>query len=290
MKNILEAFQEFELQLELPIYQRDYDWSKEDCLLLIKDIILTAEENKNGLSYKHFLGNILVKGNKLIDGQQRLTTLTLILLVIKNRFGIKTFTNFPLLLTRDNQTILEMILNDKVNLNDVKSNIIVNYFAIKKSLELDFTKDEINDLVTYGLKNTVLHFQYINGAEYDENMIFETLNSRGKPLSSYDLIKADLLRNQAYKELENYNSRIELKTSSKPDFDEDEMINLFRDYLVLKTGKLNAKTTRDTKGDSLNKAFKKYFTDKEYYAELLEIEAYFSILRKISNTSDFLTS
>ena len=80
----------------IPVYQRDYNWEEKQCQILLNDII-SVYENKNST---HFIGSIVyIKENiyatdekkelEIIDGQQRLTTLTLLLMVIyhisKNR-------------------------------------------------------------------------------------------------------------------------------------------------------------------------------------------------------------
>ena len=68
----------------IPVYQRNYTWKKDDCKLLFEDIInISNDEEKT-----HFIGSIVhVKhsdGNIIIDGQQRITTLSLLLLAMRN--------------------------------------------------------------------------------------------------------------------------------------------------------------------------------------------------------------
>ena len=73
-------------QIIIPVYQRNYDWKKENCASLFDDLLQLETENKQ----THFFGSIVVKPGKyiqeivVIDGQQRLTTLSLLMLAIKN--------------------------------------------------------------------------------------------------------------------------------------------------------------------------------------------------------------
>ena len=75
-------------QFVIPVFQRNYDWRKKDCERLFNDIIDLAEDSLHK-DRKHFMGAFVCKFNKfvdtsfnqyvLIDGQQRLTSITLIL-------------------------------------------------------------------------------------------------------------------------------------------------------------------------------------------------------------------
>lgn len=78
------------IQFVIPVYQRNYDWSIPQCQQLLNDILEVAENNNINA---HFIGSIVfihddlytsntVKELTIIDGQQRLTTLTLIYLAI----------------------------------------------------------------------------------------------------------------------------------------------------------------------------------------------------------------
>ncbi|EUJ49426.1 DUF262 domain-containing protein [Listeria fleischmannii] len=73
-------------KLIIPVYQRNYDWKIENCKRLMEDLIMLEDENKQ----THFLGSMVVKPGNLsqeiivIDGQQRLTTVSILLLALKN--------------------------------------------------------------------------------------------------------------------------------------------------------------------------------------------------------------
>ena len=68
----------------IPPYQRNYEWTKDQCSVFLDDIIKTAINNKNGVDSEHFFGTLTYFETKhvfgeptelvLIDGQQRITT------------------------------------------------------------------------------------------------------------------------------------------------------------------------------------------------------------------------
>lgn len=72
----------------IPVYQRNYDWKKENCKQLYEDLIRVVNEKRNN----HFFGSIVSEYETkagtitllIIDGQQRLTTLSLMLLAMYN--------------------------------------------------------------------------------------------------------------------------------------------------------------------------------------------------------------
>ena len=75
-------------QLIIPVYQRNYDWKEEHCRKLFDDLIKLIKNNKEA----HFFGSIVSISDamgttgdyRIIDGQQRITTLSLLLLAIVN--------------------------------------------------------------------------------------------------------------------------------------------------------------------------------------------------------------
>ena len=80
----------------IPVYQRPYSWKKNDCQLLVQDLLTT--HNKGYSS--HFFGSIVYVENDvggcneylIIDGQQRLTTVSLLLLAIRNYIVVEQLT------------------------------------------------------------------------------------------------------------------------------------------------------------------------------------------------------
>ena len=87
-KKVIELFAEQDTIFSIPVYQRDYNWEEKHCQLLFNDIMeLTTKENTS-----HFIGSIVYihdgvygvgeKELNIIDGQQRITTLTLFFIAL----------------------------------------------------------------------------------------------------------------------------------------------------------------------------------------------------------------
>ena len=77
------VFESGRKQYQIPVYQRNYDWKKDNCLVLFNDVISAYQEERT-----HFLGTIVqvqqdeeggIKKYIIIDGQQRMTTVYLLL-------------------------------------------------------------------------------------------------------------------------------------------------------------------------------------------------------------------
>lgn len=205
-------------------YQREYKWEKENVDELISDLqgkfltsYQTGDDTRKVASYEeYFLGSIIVskRNNKnyLIDGQQRVTSLTLLLICL---YRVAKAKDLPIF-----QTIAPLIFSD--NLGEPKFNLdIPERLPVIEALFKGetFTPDgkdesiqamyarykdiEQNDLIA-DLDDTLPHFAYwlmtrvglIEIATDNDNYayaIFETMNDRGKPLSPVDMLKAYLL-------------------------------------------------------------------------------------------------
>ncbi len=205
-------------------YQREFKWEKEHINELLSDLYnkfvscyKTGDDTKKVSNYEeYFLGSIIVttrNGKKfLVDGQQRITSLTLLLiylyreakarglpvvqtiapLIYSDNFGEKKFNlDIP-----ERLPILEALFENRPFNPDGKDESIQNMHA--RYLDI-----EESDLVE-NLSDSLLHFIYwlmsrvglIEIATDNDNYayaIFETMNDRGKPLSPVDMLKAYLL-------------------------------------------------------------------------------------------------
>ena len=214
-------------QYVIPAYQRSYSWEEEQCMELLEDLKQAfLEHKKEG----YFLGNIVTAKNaekpdvlEVIDGQQRLTTLTLLIQVLlsfdKNNRDLKDAIIIPAgrsneksksrLLTNSfiekDASNLKDVLN--LNLNDTiceekkkkesryKKNICYFYREIKK-IDDDIEMD-ILDFIDFLLFNvTLLPIQTKDNtpdsAREKALKIFETINNRGLSLADSDIFKAKL--------------------------------------------------------------------------------------------------
>ncbi len=202
----------------IPPFQRNYTWSKEQCNELFEDIISAIKKNKS-----HYIGNIVYyigKNNTasfseyvLIDGQQRITSILLLLCALKNQLSNEDYDkrviNKKYLLneydeerlrvklkqTDNDDEIFEKIILGKTLLDEEKkSNLYTNYnFFIDK---LEEYKNSISLKEIYNAIGNLdivdLNLQIENDLEAVQK-IFEKINSTGKPLSTADLIRNYLL-------------------------------------------------------------------------------------------------
>lgn len=245
----------------VPPYQRNYDWEDENCEILLEDILSAVDNNK-----EHFFGSIYtfresasdgVDNYIVIDGQQRLTTIFLILQVImvfdeyKNDEALKTrlfLRQKPGLNIQNQQEIrlrLKLIKTDntefeKISSNDFesvdkKSNVYKIYNFLKERIT-----SEIVDKVKVGLEKLMIVWIQLE-KEDNPQEIFESLNSKGMPLDTSDLIRNFLLMvdRNAENLYEKYwvgiETRIKDATKENGKNDKKGKANLkrfFRDYLI----------------------------------------------------------
>lgn len=232
----------------IPSYQRDYKWGKEEITTMMEDISKFFEARKNGRDDNYFFGNIIVQktasgqddSNKfdyyLIDGQQRLTSFFLLnkaMLEIEFRYDVKEEMDTKLVdlynssfkkkkkffkLLNKNSELEHFIYGDK---NIKNQNLVNNYEVIKNSLaDLIKTREDL-DLLDKSLSYIILGTIEIAESQ-DAETVFENINSKGKSLSVTELFKNKLLLTNNYltkkqflespefkNEIENLNNEIE---------------------------------------------------------------------------------
>lgn len=201
-------------QFLIPVYQRYYSWDIEQCKRLWNDIVDMQKRNKVG----HFVGSIVniaeqamptgVQKYMIIDGQQRMTTLTLLLLalrdyaiqhpedttinsrridnmLLKNEYEVGD-ERYKLLLTETDRDILIRLVESKPISDGTKSRLIDNYkFFSGKIADRDLQPAEIYESIG---KLQIVNIT-LDRTMDDAQAIFESLNSTGKELSESDLIR-----------------------------------------------------------------------------------------------------
>lgn len=178
---------------EVPIYQRNYAWEKEEITTLIQD---TYDAYISSLGKKdlpiYFIGTLVTfhKGEnvyEVIDGQQRLTTINLILHALNVSVGNKLAYTAR---KKSNDTILSIPRFEI----DEKDTGIVNGFKYAKNAIEEIVPDE-KDLEKFKKffreKVHIIHYQVPK--DIDLNHYFEIMNSRGEQLEKHEIIKARLL-------------------------------------------------------------------------------------------------
>lgn len=234
-KNILSLFSDKKSDFLIPDYQRPYAWGEAECQTLWDDIFAFAFPNNNcddfNTSEEYFLGAIVTFENEnhkkeIIDGQQRLTTLMLLLRAFHERFSnmqdkesIKTRQRISECLWRTNEfgdaNSGELKINSEVATGDDKEeflNILKNGSDAlpnnKKRGRYATNYMFFRDCIDNFLNKYPSYFAYLPTrillncillpieAESQETAlrIFSTLNDRGLPLSDADIFKAQLYK------------------------------------------------------------------------------------------------
>lgn len=176
------------VKYEIPIYQRNYAWQKEQIEQLIDDI--------NDMEEMYFLGNLIVNKKdidtyEVIDGQQRLTTLYLLQKYLKMNISKESL--YFEAREKSNKTLL--IIGDEIdnNLYDLESYEINNGYKIIK----DYFNTKINteeDIIDFKQKlDNVKLIRIQVPQNIDLNHYFEIMNTRGEQLQYHEIAKARLL-------------------------------------------------------------------------------------------------
>lgn len=205
----------FSREYQIPMFQREYSWEQEQCETLWDDLI--DFHNEKDKKDKYFLGNIVVhpidesEKFSVIDGQQRLTTLLLLIRALFDNAGtvkaleecLKIKDKLSSELTNNIRLNSDVIEDDKKNLekiilegrcDDENSRLYINYDMFKKKIsdwKQGKTSDELNKLILTFLDNVVL-LPILCETEDDALNIFETINNRGLSLSDADIFKSKL--------------------------------------------------------------------------------------------------
>jgi len=254
-----------ETQFVIPVYQRNYDWTNKQCERLLKDIFYVGSDDKMSA---HFIGSIVfihddvystagISELTIIDGQQRLTTITLIYLVLyqlaksmgDEKLGDKIMETYlinkyaeeeeklKLRPTDNNDKALKYLLrNDNTEIFPSYSKLIDNFNYFKNNIT-----EENYQIVFQGLSK--LMFVEISLDKNNDNpqRIFESLNSTGLDLSQADLIRNYILmglnRRDQNKIYQNYWEIIE-KLAKDETSNESKVSDFIRDFLTLKNKKI----------------------------------------------------
>jgi uncharacterized protein with ParB-like and HNH nuclease domain/predicted transport protein len=279
-------------QFIIPVFQRDYSWSEAECEQLWRDILQIASDPTDR---GHFIGSVVYisTGDSsaaftrwlMIDGQQRVTTLTLLLAALRDHIveaGWSGSEDGPtakrieayflknveeegsrqpkLVLRRHDHATLQSIIDCNDAPLEVSERIRDNYEWFREHIaETD------PELVYRGINRLIVVDVTLNRGADDPQLIFESLNSTGVDLSQSDLIRNFILMRlpeveQTYL-YEKYWSRIEsLFRGSERTFD-----SFVRDYLAL-----HSHATKQEKTGEIYFAFRREFGSIENEPERLD--------------------
>jgi len=308
--NLTEFLNQPKTQFIIPVYQRNYDWKITHCKQLLKDIY---EVSQNSNLKSHFIGSIVFTHegayssaqNKpkqliIIDGQQRLTTITLLILalsrkaeeankkelanelmedyIINKRFEEEKIKLRPI--KKDALSFKSLINNEDYILDLEYSRIIENFNYFKAEIQIS----DIENLIA-GLDKLVFVEISLERGKDDPQRIFESLNSTGLDLSEADLIRnyilMDISPELQQKIYEKYWRQIESMTLNH-NSKQNSLSDFIRDYLTMKYRSIPNK----------NKVFESFkqkykFSNVEQLEEVLVELKNFSILyNKIINPDE----
>lgn len=272
---LIKYFDGSDKRFIIPLYQRNYDWKEENCEQLFQDLMKLHNSDRKS----HFFGSIVssvqsgTEDRFIIDGQQRITTVSLLLIAMVNakKEGLIEATDAKLVEKIFKRYLVDEYHERKVKLKPIKkdmqafdallykpkdqyikeSNVTRNYdFFYDKITRAGLTLDELFE--------TIKKLEVINirlDEDDDPQLIFESLNSTGLDLSEADKIRNYLLMSLAPVEQDNLYTRF---WNPIEEFTKYEPSSFVRDYLTMKQGKIG-------------RIDKIYFIFKEY-AEVANID------------------
>lgn len=304
-KSVKALFLDTDVRYSIPNYQRPYAWKKEQVEQLWYDILEAYQNNKSApdSDLNYFLGSIVVVGKndyEVVDGQQRLTTLTILFYVLqdlakKSEIDLSedqvsyisaclkdVHTKRQKLKTHiQNQVEFEEMFKEQIDYSN-KSGFLALKNAIEfKRLILDIKTANLNleDFVNYLLNNTKI----IRISCTDVNSaikLFSVLNARGMDLQLTDLIKADMMValndeekrdefNEVWKEIE--------KDCKDNDENFQELFKIYLHFCILKNTK-----------SAFNEEFKAYFdkNGKKSNQIILDIRNFVKNLVQVKDEND----
>lgn len=294
------------LYYQIPIYQRPYQWTEENCEKLLDDLFFNYENDRES---DYFCGSlVLVKSDPnsktatydIVDGQQRLSTFILLAKVLadlyngldpeyleylqaswKDRYTERKRLSFNTIGSNaeyDFQDALEHFNDSQASKNKIiENNYLKNAICLKNYLEKKEIKN-INDFIDWLYCNVV--FVTITCPDTDKALrIFNVLNARGLALNATDIFKGELLKELAkeedQKKLVSRWNALSQKCSDN-DLTMETLFSWYLDYLNPVTSREKMEKELVTWFKNLNKTPLEYLKGVEdfynAYGEVLEMQ------------------
>ena len=302
-------------------YQREYRWQRKNIEELIDDLTTEFLSNYNiGDSRKdvdhygiYFMGSIVLAGreNAIIDGQQRLTSLTLLLIYLKNRLkqlGLKEETIDGMIFSQshgiksfnihieDRVDCMDALYNDKEydadNQNESIKNIYNRYNDIVDVFPTKITDEMLLHFCDW-IMDKVYFIEIVATTEQDAHKIFVTMNDRGLSLTPTEMLKGFILSeitDDKQRETLNdiWKEKVLKLKEQDPKGDEVFIKNWLRAQY--------AETIRETKAGAVNKdfdiiggPFHKWVSDSKNILNLNNSEDYEQLIKHFSKFADVYT-
>lgn len=294
-----------QLTFVIPVYQRNYEWARENCDQLFDDVINNIP--KNGETKFHYFGNIVYDEVDhdpftnyiqyvLIDGQQRITSTMLLLAAIRDEEEDKQAReNIDITYLRnqnapeeykvklkqvemDRDTFAKIINNDMIDIN--KSSPIYKNYDRFRTLTREAKVKGINS------KDLILGLRAMNVIVIDlesklpnaesPQVIFESINATGKPLTAAALLRNFLLFEIGLEKQEKYYTDYWLKIEKN--IGSNNVSDFLLRYLVLR---LRSKVVKDTEYKVFKRKYHELFTDAESaMSELVKYSIYYQWIKQ----------
>ncbi len=259
-EKIIDTMFDNKRQYQIPVYQRNYDWKKYNCLELFNDVIAAYDKERT-----HFLGTVVqvqqdeengLKHYVIVDGQQRMTSIYLLLKALydlceepekeeikgllfndsashefnkqdKNKLKLKP-------IKTDNEQFL-LLMNDNKDKMDKSSNIWINYDYFCNLVSEKLKEEYKVKNILNGLKRLEIVMISLKEPYDDPQVIFERINSTGEDLKLADLIRNYLLMTDANMEylFEEYWCPIESRLGKT------EINKYFLTFIIFRIGDVN---------------------------------------------------
>lgn len=318
---MLDMLQANNMTFYIPPYQRNYEWTNEQCSVFLEDVIHTAERGVKEGKSGHFFGSIVytvansIFGQPqtlvLTDGQQRITTTMLFLAAARDVIRNQTYKDFidSTYLHNDrvrgdssNKIKLKQVESDWpiycaiINKQDkagylpagANSPVYKNYAFFVSKLNDIYEKNNndqsIIDLVQFGLARfSIVQIQLDPIARPWENPqeVFESMNSLGKPLSLADLVRNYLMLGKTPDEQEDLYRNYWLTIEKTLS---GKISDYIRDYMQTITGTQYNKAT-EANYKELYADFKRLFSGQQSSAILHQLCLYAPYYSYIVNGS-----
>ncbi len=281
----------------IPVYQRNYDWKIEHCKKLYEDLLDISRFQRKS----HFFGSIVYIYNDdsngqefiIIDGQQRITTVSLLLLAFINAIKTKNIKDIDINAVKneylfgrysgkekiklksvkeDNEAFIKLFETDEKKEFILSSNITHNYLYFEKRL----LNESVNfsDFLTSIKKLNIVEIK-LKKDEDDPQLIFESLNSTGLDLTEADKVRNFLLMNLEYQKQEEFYNKYWIAIEKYTKFN---VSNFIRDYITCKEKKAPNK-------DNVYFEFKEFFNNnfkrerlEDLLIELLKFAKYYNYI------------
>lgn len=248
-------------QFTIPIYQRTYSWQQKQCEQLLEDIVRIGQDESE---LYHFIGSVVyfkpdtspitsVPELLVIDGQQRLTTVSLLLLAlthfmqcneqsqitdetweeIQETYLInkhrKDESKYKLLLTKYDKDTFTKLVNDIDLTADDSKRVVENYNFFKGKIH-----SENVQIIYHGVKKLSIVDVILERGKDNPQLIFESLNSTGLDLSQADLIRNYILMGLSHEEQRNLYEKYWYPMEQSFGDNIGALAWFIRDYLTMK--------------------------------------------------------